>query len=108
VADSPHDGPDDAEAIWVVQLFFPIGLLVATPAALDALAKAGDHIETFLTRHCLCDWGELDPFDWEQNEIALKTGRRLLSAYTLLDGEKLWIITESDRSSTTILLPSDY
>ena len=59
-------------------------------------------------RHRRADWGEVDKEDWQANERALKNGERLLSAYTLPTGQKLWVITEWDRSVTTILVPADY
>ena len=63
---------------------------------------------SYLARHARGDWGELDPADWNANETALIDGTRLLSAYELSSGVKIWIITESDRSSTCILLPEEY
>ena len=63
---------------------------------------------TFFLRHLTGDWGEVDEHDQQENERSLTIGCRLLSAYTLPTGEKLWIITEADRSVTTILLPSEY
>ena len=77
--------------------------------ALYAFAQALDEEpDTFLARHANGDWGELSESDREANEYALKHGLRVLSAYTLSSGEKIWIITEADRSRTTILLPSEY
>jgi len=65
-------------------------------------------MNTFLTRHANGDWGELDEHDLKANEYGLEHGLRLLSAYTLSSGVRIWVITEADRSSTTILLPSEY
>ena len=59
-------------------------------------------------RHAAGDWGEVDAEDWSLNDQAVLDGTRLLSAYRTLKGEKLWVITEADRSSTTLLLPSEY
>jgi hypothetical protein len=87
---------------------FILGEIVATPGALQALAAAGQHPLTFLSRHARGDWGELCAEDREQNAASLRDGHRLLSAYTLESGQKLWIITESDRSITTLLLPHEY
>jgi hypothetical protein len=87
---------------------FMLGQVVATPGALQALAAAGQHPLTFLSRHARGDWGELCAEDREQNAMALREGHRLMSAYTFGNGEKLWIITESDRSVTTLLLPHEY
>lgn len=87
---------------------FPFGQVVATPGALEALEEAGERPATFLTRHITGDWGEVDEHDRRENDTSLTDGCRLLSAYTLATGTKLWIITEADRSSTTLLLPSEY
>jgi len=87
---------------------FPLGRIVATPAALEALEEAGENPAALLNRHISGDWGELDEHDLQENERSLATGCRLLSAYTLSNGTKLWIITEADRSATTLLLPSEY
>jgi hypothetical protein len=61
-----------------------------------------------LTRHAVRDWGELEPTDVAANEYSIAHGFRLLSSYQTNAGEKLWIITEADRSSTTLLLPEEY
>lgn len=87
---------------------FPIGQVVATPGALEALKEAGDDAATYLNRHVACDWGDVEADDWKLNDEAVAAGDRMLSAYTLSDGAKIWIITEADRSVTTVLLPSDY
>jgi hypothetical protein len=87
---------------------FSLGHIVATPGALRALEEAGERPATFVDRHISGDWGELDDFDRLENEISLAEGNRLLSSYSLSTGAKLWIITEADRSVTTLLLPSEY
>jgi hypothetical protein len=87
---------------------FPLGQIVATPGALTALTDAGNTATEFLDRHVQGDWGELDEEDRRENERSLNDNCRLLSAYRLRDGTKIWIITEADRSSTTILLPEEY
>ena len=87
---------------------FPLGRIVATPRALEALEEAGERSSALLTRHVVGDWGELDEHDRSENETSLAEGRRLLSAYSLSTGARLWIITEADRSVTTLLLPSEY
>lgn len=92
---------------------FPLGQVVATPGALDALAVAGQSVEEFLNRHHRSDWGELSDDDAALNDEALQDGSRLLSAYCLKSGVKIWIITEAadddgDRSATTLLLPDEY
>lgn len=87
---------------------FTMGRIVATPAALRALGKSKETAAAYLQRHAKGDWGEVDSEDARSNEDALRDGERLLSVYVLKSGEKIWIITEADRSVTTILLPSDY
>ena len=87
---------------------FNIGRVVATPKALEAIIASGDDIVSFLIRHVRRDWGDLDQADRHANEHALVHGLRLLSAYHLSANTKISIITEADRSSTTILLPSEY
>lgn len=85
---------------------FDLGRLVATPNALNALS----HVDIMcgVSRHLRGDWGELDREDSSANESALKHGGRLFSAYSSTNGVKFWIITECDRSATTVLLPEDY
>lgn len=87
---------------------FSLGMLVATPGAMEALENTGQKPGEFLRRHVTGDWGEVPPEDAAENERALKHGSRLFSAYLLKDGTKIWVITEWDRSVTTILLPSEY
>ena len=87
---------------------FSLGRLVATPGALEALEQAGQTPHEFLSRHVQGDWGDLDEHDRNENEFSLDKSLRILSAYHLKDGTKIWIITEADRSATTILLPEEY
>jgi hypothetical protein len=87
---------------------FALGRLFATPGALAAMVTAGDDLLRYLARHARGDWGEVNEEDWLLNDQALVGGTRLLSAYRLRDGTKVWIITEADRSSTTMLLPEEY
>ena len=87
---------------------FPLGDLVATPGALEAISQAEEDSLTFLARHAAGDWGELDGEDRRENDRSVEDGCRVLSAYHLRDGTKIWIITEADRSATTILLPEEY
>ena len=82
--------------------------MVATPGALEALADAEEEAANYLQRHAIGDWGDLSVEDLEENTLSLEQGYRLLSAYHLKDLTKIWIITEADRSATTILLPSEY
>jgi hypothetical protein len=84
---------------------FPLGQIVATPGGLIALTEAGHTPQEFIRRHEVGDWGDLDEEDRRQNERSLEDRCRLLSAYHLRDGTNIWIITEADRSSTTLLLP---
>jgi hypothetical protein len=87
---------------------FALGQTFITPGAEEALQIAGQTATEFLRRHMSGDWGELSDEDVRENEFSLKEGLRLLSAYQTGKGQKLWIITEADRSATTILLPSEY
>lgn len=87
---------------------FSLGKLVATAGALDALARSEQSPGEFLTKHARGEWGDLDAFDTEANRAAIRDGSRILSSYKTRQGEVIWVITEADRSSTCILLPSDY
>lgn len=85
---------------------FPMGLLVITASAKAQLTSMDYH--QALQRHSKGDWGDLDDEDKATNDAALKDGDRLLSAYESSQGTRFWIITEADRSVTTVLLPEDY
>ena len=87
---------------------FLTGQVVATRSAMEELERAGQKPEEFLDKHLSGDWGEVDAEDRERNEWAVEVGERILSAYTLRTGVKIWIITEGSRCATTLLLPSDY
>ncbi len=87
---------------------FELGVVVATPGALEALSEAETLPVELLERHAAGDWGEVPKEDARENERSLKYGFRLLSSYPLPTWEKVWIITEADRSSTCLLLPSEY
>lgn len=89
-------------------MLFPLGDLVATPGALKALEKNGVIPMRLISRHMCGDWGDVPPDDAKANVDALRIGARLLSSYPLDDGARIWIITEADRSVTTLLLPSEY
>ncbi len=92
-------------------MLFPLGQVVATPGALDALAGVGRTPAEFLERHAAGDWGDVGREDAAENALSLARGFRLLSVYRYdpADPEaKVWIITEADRSSTSLLLPSEY
>ena len=85
----------------------PLGRVVATPGALRVLLAAGEDPIRYLARHVSGDWGKLDGQDRRENQLSLKHGWRIVSSYPV--GEKtIWIITEADRSVTTILLPEEY
>ena len=101
----------------VKKALFPLGKVVVTVGAQDAFAKAystqaieAAHI--LISRHVSGDWGDIDKDDAKQNDRSVKArgdGRSMiLSSYKLVDDTKVWIITEWDRSVTTILLPSEY
>lgn len=90
------------------QPLFSLGQVVATRGVLAALEEAGQTPHEFLARHWVGDWGELPPEDVRENEFSLQHGLRLFSAYYTAKNVKLWIITEHDRSVTTLLLPLEY
>lgn len=92
---------------------FPLGRLVATPAALKALEESGQTPDFFLGKHASGDFGEIDPEDRQLNDQAILDGSRIFSVYKTLRGKRIWIITEAtdeqgNRAATTILLPDDY
>lgn len=87
---------------------FSLGQVVATPGALEALHESGQTPAYFLAKHSQGNWGDVCPSDAQLNDQALIDGSRLLSSYRTLKNERLWIITEADRSSTCLLLPSEY
>ncbi|WP_186057100.1 hypothetical protein [Burkholderia gladioli] len=87
---------------------FKLGRIFATPAAIDVMNAARVSIIDLLIRHVRGDWGDLSESDREQNELAVEAGSRILSSYVLADGQTVWLITEWDRSVTTLLLPGDY
>jgi hypothetical protein len=93
----------------VSQSRFPTGHLVMT-AGVDELVRQGLlNPSPYLRRHISGDWGDLDDCDWRQNDAALLSGEdRLFSSYQLAPDLRLWIVTEWDRSVTTLLLPSEY
>ena len=87
---------------------FSLGKLVATPGAIEALADANQNPMEFIARHIRGDWGDCCEEDKQANEDALRDGERLFSVYQTAKGVKIWVITEADRSSTCVLLPSEY
>lgn len=87
---------------------FPLGRVFFTPGALSACEEAQANPFHYLTRHITGDWGDLGDEDKAANDNALLTGDRVFSRYNLSTEERLWIITEADRASTTLLLPLEY
>ena len=85
---------------------FRLGHIVSTPNALEQITQ--DDILLGIQRHQAGDWGDVGEEDRKENELSLQQGYRLLSVYHAANGTKFWIITEADRSSTTVLLPEDY
>ena len=92
----------------IKQPLFALGRLVATPGALELLTCTEQTPLEFLARHSRGDWGECCAEDATENDFSVKAGFRILSVYSTRTGEKLWIITEADRSVTTLLTPSEY
>jgi hypothetical protein len=85
---------------------FQLGRLLASQGVMET--HEGEDLRPYLARHASGDWGDVSKGDAKLNDWALVDGTRLLSAYTLVNGLKVWVITEADRSSTTVLLPSEY
>jgi hypothetical protein len=98
----PDQSPEPAKAL------FELGQIVGTPGALQALDEAGQQALDLIARHVTGDWGDVCDEDQAENEFSVPNGLRILSAYTLESGVKVWLITEADRSVTTILLPDEY
>ena len=89
-----------------IQTRLELGQLLITPAAREALLPAD--VRTALDRHAQGDWGDVTGDDAEANDEALENEGRLFSVYHNPDGLKFWVITESDHSATTVMLPEDY
>lgn len=87
---------------------FKMGQLVATQGAIDVLTKNNQSHNEFIDLHLAGNWGNVPPEDWAQNDESVKTGGMLLSSYLCKDKTVLWVITEADRSVTTLLLPEEY
>jgi hypothetical protein len=87
---------------------FDLGRTVATPAAIEALQESNVSASSLLIRHHCGDWGDLCHEDITRNNSALRLGSRLFSSYQITENIKIWVITEADRSVTTLLLPHDY
>ena len=87
---------------------FNLGQVVSTPGAIQTMQDAGQDPGKLLHRHVTGDWGDLGEEDKQENDFSVDKSLRIFSAYELANGEKVWLITEADRSSTTIFLPEEY
>jgi hypothetical protein len=103
-----HTAARTGEGFIGKRALFPIGHVMATPGAMALLQDDAGLAAMLLARHHHGDWGDVDSEDWGTNNTAVKMGDRIVSSYTLLGAGVLWIITERDRSTTTLLLPSEY
>ena len=103
---TPEEGrqPESQE---IPKALFEMGRIVMTTGAIETLTRVGRHPVQLLARHVTGDWGDLPEEDIQENACSLRQGYRLLSAYRIEDA-KFYVITEWDRSVTTILLPSEY
>lgn len=90
----------------ILEQKFPMGQLYCTPGVLQQVSHM--ELNSRLSQHQRCDWGDLCEEDKKRNDLALKHGGRLFSAYQSYTGTRFWIITEADRSATTVLLPEEY
>jgi hypothetical protein len=97
-----HESTDMTKTIC-----FPLGHIVATPGALELLDRMAVNASELLQRHQRGDWGDVPPEDAAENEFAIVNGLRILSSYSLGE-DRVWVITEADRSATTLLLPQEY
>ena len=111
--------PQDAKTFWLKfrhklemlnesKVLFPLGNVYLTIGAREALEESNQTAMEFLTRHQSGDWGDVCEDDKQENEISIRMDFRILSSYKTNLGEKLWIITEADRSSSTIICPYEY
>lgn len=110
-ADTENDSDNDRDVVpgrisAGIKSRVPLGRVVITAHAQDILSSTD--INAGLSRHQSGDWGEVSKADWRANDGALKSGESILSAYTGKGGKHFWIITESDRSHTTVMMPEDY
>jgi hypothetical protein len=87
---------------------FSLGRMFLTPGAIEALEEAGQPANEFISRHARLEQGELSAEDYKENLFSVDKALRIFSAFKTAQDVKLWVITEADRSSTTILLPSEY
>jgi hypothetical protein len=102
-------GPDNTSPAFPLRPRFPLGRLLITPAANTLLQERGVSPAVYLARHAAGDWGDMELEDRLLNDQSLLDSSRLLSAYDIeATRDRIWVITEADRSATTILLPDDY
>lgn len=101
----PHSKQIEMDTHELLPLF-PLGIITITPEAQDLLTP--QIMRDLLNRHWHGDWGEMTDEDKQENDFSVPRHLRIFSAYTVGEGDRVWIITEADRSSTTILLPGDY
>ena len=104
----PAASQPDEEEPELKKPLFPLGQTVATPGALETLASFDIEPSTLLDRHIVGDWGDMVEEDKAENDFSVDKHLRIFSAYIIAEDVKVWVITESDRSVTTILLPSEY
>lgn len=90
------------------KVLLPLGQMFLTVGAREALVESNQQPLEFLERHQQGDWGIVGKEDAKENELSVREGFRILSAYRTAQNVKIWVISEADRSSTTILLPSEY
>ena len=90
------------------RILFPLGQIVATPGALELLSRHSLSPMKFIERHATGDWGCICPEDALENERSVNNGYRILSAYEIAGKHRIWVITEWNRSVTTLLRPEDY
>lgn len=94
--------------IHLSNALFQLGEVVATPGAVETMQRHNVEPQTLLQRHVTGDWGVLCKEDAQSNNDAVTYGDRIFSSYPIADNVRIWVITEWDRSVTTLLLPSEY
>ena len=90
------------------KVLFALGEVFLTMGAREALEESNQSASEFLAKHSIGDWGIVCEDDRRENDFSVREGFRILSVYKTGKEEKIWVITEADRSSTTCLLPSEY
>jgi hypothetical protein len=99
---------NDSNTTPLTLVRFPLGQIFVTQGAADELEEANQSPQEFLSRHARLEQGELSDEDQRENEFSVNKHLRTFSAFKTKKGEKIWVITEADRSMTTLLLPSEY